>query len=106
MLPVVCFVSLTVAGEMFHVGFVRLGIRLSTSSGPVAKNKSDQFEQNIKNESEKGKRVQLRSKCMLGLIVHRLLFLLMFSCCCCKCYDIIGPGHFDYWMEFLGVMNP
>lgn len=36
-----------------HMGFISLRIKLSTSSGPVAKNESEQFNQYMKNESEK-----------------------------------------------------
>lgn len=38
---------------MFQMGFISLRIKLSTSSGPVAKNESDQFSQNMKNDREK-----------------------------------------------------
>lgn len=102
---VVYFVSLTVAGEMSHMGFVRLWIRLPPSSGPVERKWPIRTEhKKWKGERKKGasrEKVHARPHCPLCL-----LFLLIFSCCSCKCYDIIGPGHFDYWMEFLGVMNP
>lgn len=76
-----------VAGEMFQMGFISLRIKLSTSSGPVAKNESDQFNQNMKNDREKMVAIREQEHAEPW---HHLFFLLILYC--------IGPCH--DWLIF------